>query len=347
VSAICIFSRAFYPNIGGLERIAQILATQAAIAGHTVEVVTDTHGLSESEDEQFPFKITRTTQHKCRVSAFKRADVVLFMNVTLHGMRAALAARTSIVFSHHGIYTGRGFVGRVLEFIKRQLTWFYPNISVSRFVALNIPARSVVIPNAYEDALFCQPAIKDRERDFVFCGRLVSDKGADVCFRAIAVALESVPDVTLTIVGDGPERRALELLAQRLGISAQVRFAGSLSGQTLARELQRHTCMVVPSLLEEPFGIVALEGIACCETLIVARRGGLPEAVGDCGVVVEPNEVELAAAMISVAKGRRAGARLLGQPNDDVRMAHLARHTSESVARQYLSVIQHSVLAGR
>lgn len=341
---ICMFSRAFYPAVGGLERIAQILATQATAYGHKVEVVTDTPGLSDVDDQQFPFKITRTNEYRIRVQAFKRADAVLFMNVSLHGMLAAIAAGVPIIFSHHGIYRGRGLVGKLLELLKRQLTWFYPNISVSRFVAHNMPAASVVIHNAYDNALFKQPAHPARVHDFVFCGRLVSDKGADVCVRAFARVLESVPDSMLTIVGDGPERQALQGLAQNLGITAQVRFTGALNGQELVTELQHHTCMVVPSLWEEPFGIVALEGIACCDTVIVARRGGLPEAVGDCGLVVEPTVEEMTTVMISIAKARRSGAALPGQVNEETRNIHLARHMPVAVTRQYLDVVEQAIL---
>ena len=339
VSRICIFSRAFYPALGGLERIAQILAAQATRLGHKVEVVTDTLGISDVDDRSFPFKVTRTHEQQIRVQAFKRADVVLFMNVSLHGMRAAVGAGTPVIFSHHGIYRGRGFVGQSLEHLKRQLTWFYPNISVSQFVARNIPAASVVIPNAYDDALFTQPVLPDRERDFVFCGRLVSDKGADVCVNSFARVIQSKPGSTLTIVGDGPERATLQVLAQNLGVAGQVRFTGSLNGQELVAELQRHACMAVPSLVEEGFGIVALEGIACCDTVIVSRRGGLPEAVGECGLVVEPTVDELSAAMLSVARARRAGVTLPGQPDDQTRVAHLARHTPAVVAKRYLDVV--------
>jgi glycosyltransferase involved in cell wall biosynthesis len=188
-----------------------------------------------------------------------------------------------------------------------------------------------------------QPTYSVRDYDFVFCARLVSEKGADVCIRAFCRVLELVPDVTLTVVGDGPERQALEKLVQSLGISEQVRFTGGLNGRRFVTELQRHTCMVVSSLWEETFGIVTLEGIACCETVIVSRRGGLPEAVGDCGLVVEPTDEGMAAAMISVAKARRRAEVLPGQPDEEKRRSHLARHTPEAVTQQYLKVIEHAL----
>ena len=343
MSNICIFARAFYPAVGGLERISQILANQAVCLGHKIEVVTDTLGISYTDDHQFPYKITRTHAFGARVEAFKRADAVLFMNVSLHGMIAAIAAGAPIVFSHHGIYRGRGLFGKSLELLKRQLTWFYPNISVSQFVARNMPAASVIVPNAYENALFKQPVEPERTRDFVFCGRLVSDKGADLCVRAFSQVLARLPDATLTVIGGGPEREALHRLTESLGIAAQVRFTGVLNGQQLVAALQQHACMVVSSLYEEPFGIVALEGIACCDTVIVTRRGGLPEAVGACGIVVVPSDDHIASAMIAVARARRAGEPLPGQPNEVTRMTHLVRHTPDEVTRQYFDVLAQAI----
>jgi len=341
---ICIFSRDFYPSIGGLERIAQILASYAASLGYQIEVVTDTYGKSDEDDRQFPFRITRTSEYRVRVRAFRRADAVLFMNVSLHGILAAIVADTPVIFSHHGIYRGRGLVGKLLELIKRQLTRFYSNISVSQFVAKNIPAASVVIHNAYDNVSFKQPEHPARVRDFVFCGRLVTDKGADMAIQAFARVLESLPDALLTIIGDGPERQALQALAQSIGISEKVRFTGKLAGQDLVDELQRHVCMVVPSLWEEPFGIVALEGIACCETIIAARRGGLPEAVGDCGSVVEPTVEKFSAAMIVVAQAREAAKTLPNQMKTEMRNTHLKLHYPEAVTRQYLDVIEQAIL---
>lgn len=255
-------------------------------------------------------------------------------------MLAAWRARARVILSHHGVYRGNGVVGKLLELVKRQLARLYPNISVSQFVADNIPGKSVVIHNAYDAGLFKQPAKSERDRDFVFCGRLVSDKGADVCVHALSEVLRVVPDTTLTIIGSGPEQPALQALAERLSISGNIHFTGALGGADLVQALQGHACMLVPSLWEEPFGIVALEGIACCDTVIVSRRGGLSEAVGECGLVVEPAVEHMAKAMTAVAQARRAGEKLPGQPDDATRMAHLARHMPEGVARQYLKVIE-------
>lgn len=335
---ICIFSRAFWPALGGLERITELVAAQMASDGHVVEVLTDTD-LEPATPSPFFFGVTRTTSFSERLRAMRRADAILFMNVSLVGLLPALLSRKPIIASHHGVYRANHLRGAVLEAVKRFTTRFVPNISCSRYVARSIPGGSVVIPNAYDDKLFTVAPGAARRSDFVFCGRLVSDKGVDVLIEAFANVVRAVSDSTLTIVGTGPESAALNERAHRLGVGANVRFTGALRGAALVGELREHRCLVVPSLWEEPFGIVALEGLACCDVVIASRRGGLPEAVGACGTVVEPTVDDLSAAMTTVARARAAGAPLPGQPDDASRSAHLARHRPSIVGAEYLGVI--------
>ena len=261
------------------------------------------------------------------------------MNVSLHGLPVALLARRPVVLSHHGDYRAPGLRNQALGCLKRQLTRRFPNIAVSGFVAAQLPGHCVVIPNAYDDRLFVSVNQRTRRRDFVFCGSLVSDKGVDVLLEAFAEVVEESPDATLTIIGEGPERRPLENWTRTHGLTGSAAFVGSLSGPPLASALSDHSCMVIPSLWNEPFGIVALEGIASCDTVISSYRGGLPEAVGGCGLLVEPSVTALADAMVSVVHARRAGLPLPGQPSAKVRADHLARHSSSFVSKEYLRVL--------
>ncbi len=347
MNKICVFSRAFYPMLGGLERIAQMSATQMSKLGYSVEVVTDALN-EDGDDSSFPFHITRTSRFVKRVEAFKRADVVFMLNISLHGMIAAWSAQVPIVIlhqSHYKILISRNIV---FEQLKRILMRFVVNISCSSFVARSIlPAQSIVISNPYNDELFKIPLNPEHDRDFVFCARLVSDKGGDVCVNAFKLVLEEVPDATLTIIGDGPERNPLELLVNELQVDKNVHFTGALDGEELVSELQRHTCMVVSSLWDEPFGIVALEGLACCRVVIVSDRGGLPEAVGNCGLVVEPTAANFAEKMIEIGKAVRTGSPISGQPTDLLRQEFLQEHTAKAVTKKYLDVINRVINGGK
>lgn len=333
---ICICAGPFHPSVGGIEEISRILALEFVKRGHHVEVLTTTIASSECGSD-FPFTITRTNSHWTRWRAFVRCEIALFMNVSLNALPVAMMAGCKIILSHHGIYRFEqgSKLARALELIKRQLTRFFPNISVSRFVAAALPGQSRIVPNAYDNVLF-PTSSGPRSRDFVFCGRLVSDKGVDLLVRAFAEVLLAHPDASLSIVGDGPERPGLESLALKMRAENSIVFLGILRGEKLADALRRHRCMVIPSIWEEPFGIVALEGIASCDLVIATRRGGLSDAVGPCGLMVEPSIAALADAMKSVLDAYDRGESIPGMPSTEMREHHLLQHRPGSIAQGYL-----------
>lgn len=335
---IVFFSRTFSPSIGGLERIAEILAYEFSRCGHDVVVVTDTPS-GELTSSKPIFSIIRTQNLFCRLAAFRNSDAILFFNLSLVGLIPALLARKPIIFSHHGIYMGEGFFPIILEWIKRKLTYFFPNISVSNFVSKHIPGESMVIGNAYDSALFVRNKLVLRKGDFVFCGRLVPEKGVLLCLEAFKLTLNSFPTASLAIIGDGPEAEIVRNFVLDNQISNQVSIMGELSGMSLVDAVQVHSCLLVPSVWEEPFGIVALEGFACCDTVIASSRGGLPEVLGGHGVLVEPNANDLSNAMNLVLEAKVRGDLLPGEPNELDRLNYLARHKPEVVANQYIEFI--------
>lgn len=125
----------------------------------------------------------------------------------------------------------------------------------------------------------------------VFVGRLASKKGVDVAIRAI-VGIEAA---TLRIVGDGPERRRLEELAEALGVREKVTFVGQKSRSQIAGEFRSATCVVIPSVTA-PDGDrdgtpnVLGEAIAAGVPVIASRIAGLEELVSDgrTGLLHEP-----------------------------------------------------------
>jgi glycogen synthase len=140
----------------------------------------------------------------------------------------------------------------------------------------------------------------------------------------------------LSIVGEGPERAAISSRVRALGLEQRVTFTGIKRGSELARFIARHRVMAVPSRWPEPFGIVALEGIACGCAVVGTSLGGLPEAIGPCGVTV-PNAdpAAMARALKSLLENDRMRA--------DYRFCaplHLARHSRANVARSYLNVLE-------
>jgi glycosyltransferase involved in cell wall biosynthesis len=112
-------------------------------------------------------------------------------------------------------------------------------------------------------------------------------------------------------------------------------FLGSLRGEALAQELNRHEIMVVPSRWKEPFGIVALEGMACGCKLVGSDGGGLPDAIGPGGITFKRGDVNDLARAISQA--------LPLEIDPSVVEAHLQNHRIESVAKSYLKVFENAI----
>jgi glycosyltransferase involved in cell wall biosynthesis len=119
----------------------------------------------------------------------------------------------------------------------------------------------------------------------------------------------------------------------------RIEFAGSVQGAELARLLNRHRILAVPSVWEEPFGVVALEGIACGLTPVVTDSGGLPDAAGRCSVVIPKSDPSaLANAIRHLYADAGAWTALRGFADE-----HLSRHRPEVVAAAYLAVLESSI----
>ena len=320
--------------------MAETLATEFSSQGHEVTVITDEPNIASPVTLNKLFSVVRTQTFEGRVRSFKNVDVILFFNLSLIGLFAAWCAFKPVVMSHHGIYRGAGRIAIFLEWVKRQLTRYYVNISVSSFVASKIPGQSIIIHNAFNSSLFPINHSESKSRDFVFCGRLVPEKGALLCLQAFKTILAEFSDATLTIIGEGAEFSQLRQFVVDNELNRQVDFTGPLTGESLADKIRGHTCMVIPSVWEEPFGIVALEGLASCDTVIAARIGGLPEALGPCGLIVEPCERSIGLAMASVLKAKALGTAIPGSSSPALLRAHLAKYLPNVVANRYLNLIR-------
>lgn len=329
---LVLTSHSFAPAVGGVETASASLAREFSRAGHEVTVVTYTPGPVVVDR----FDVVRRPSPRALVSLVRAADVTLQNNVSLRTLWPALLLRRPVVVS---VATWvRGTDGRVRwrDRLKQRVLRRVRLVAVSRAVASHVRSDATVIHNSYRADVFVELENAARDRDFVFVGRLVSDKGVDVLLDAIGRLGDSDGRITLTIVGEGPERPRLEALAATG--RADVRFTGSLSGEHLNRELNRHHTIVVPSTWDEPFGIVALEGIASGCVAVVSSGGGLPEAAGPCGLTFRNGDAAALATQLEEALKPevRAGLRL-GAPS------HLAAHSPESEALSYLEVMEDEV----
>lgn len=129
----------------------------------------------------------------------------------------------------------------------------------------------------------------EREHLVVAWGRVQYEKGFQVLVRAVAELRQRIPDVRCIIAGRGSYLSELQSQIDVEGVTEIVDLAGFVPDDELRAILQRAGCVIIPSLYE-PFGIVALEGMAAGAPTIVARTGGLAEIVEgtEAGLLFEP-----------------------------------------------------------
>jgi glycosyltransferase involved in cell wall biosynthesis len=131
-------------------------------------------------------------------------------------------------------------------------------------------------------------------RTLVTVAHLVGRKRHADVVRAVAVLGQRHPALRYAIVGEGPERIALEGLAARLGVAERVEFHGQLEHDRAVALAQRSTMFVMPST-EEAFGVAYVEAMAGGVPAIGCRGEPGPEeiaAAGDGLVLVPPGDVE-------------------------------------------------------
>lgn len=116
-----------------------------------------------------------------------------------------------------------------------------------------------------------------KEQMILFIGRLTHQKGCEYLISAMQYVLRKY-NAKLVIVGDGPSRGFLEDEARRLGLSDRIIFTGFLPDDEMIKLLKSADVLVVPSIYE-PFGIVALEGMAAGTPVVVSDVDGLSEIV--------------------------------------------------------------------
>ena len=232
---------------------------------------------------------------------------------------AAFQARIPFITTCHGYYSTHLF--------SRVMGW-------GRFVivASNVMARHMIknfkvprhrirlIPRGVdlEKFPYRPPDINSTKKDYTIgvIGRITPIKGHLYLIRAITKAARLLPNIKVSIVGDGPlkkpkYRQELEILVRRLSLSKYIRFLGNR--QDIPQQLAKLDLIVVPSVGEEAFGRVIIEAQACGVPVIATRIGGIVDIVkdGENGILVPPRDWNaLSDAMIRVLKDRDLRQRL-------------------------------------
>ncbi|WP_323765908.1 glycosyltransferase [Marinovum sp.] len=135
-----------------------------------------------------------------------------------------------------------------------------------------------------------------------FVGRLAAVKGVPVLLEALSFLREELPELRVTLIGDGAERARLEQDAAALGLAEVVEFAGYRSQSEVAQALKDTDALVLPSFAEG-VPVVLMEAMAAGRPVIATSVAGVSELVehGESGFLVPPGDaLKLAEAIRAV-----------------------------------------------
>jgi glycosyltransferase involved in cell wall biosynthesis len=179
-----------------------------------------------------------------------------------------------------------------------------------------------------------------------FIGRLVPYKGADVLLEAVAMCANRLL-IEVVIIGDGPEREALEIMVAARDLSHCVRFEGWVEQEELSNRLADCHVLALPSVREFGGGVV-LEAMALGLVPVVANHGGPPELIDEgCGIAVSFDDRE------SLVKGFAVALRALSNRPELIESmsaeagAKVGREHTWEVKADKILAIYHSLLDGK
>jgi glycosyltransferase involved in cell wall biosynthesis len=346
----------FPPDIGGPATYVPTLARELVNRGHEVAVVTLSDALTR-DDRTYPFRVVRLQRGLTQPLRFlvtvwtlvrqgRQADLLFVNGLYPEALVANFFLRRPLVQKIVGDWawewtTNEGWItenfeefqknkyGLQVEALKtlRNLCVRYADKSIvpSRYLARWVAAwgvpeeKLVVIYNAVELPNGVPPAEVPLSTPLkiVTVGRLVLWKHVDKLIRALA----RLEGAGLVIVGDGPERPALQKLAGEAGVADRMYFAGQRS-KTETFALMTACDLFVLNSTYEGLPHVALEAMSCGLPVVATAVGGTPEVVEDGrnGRLVPP---------LGDGALHEALSQLLSTPSERQRLADGARQTVE------------------
>lgn len=308
------------PEIGGPATYAALLEAQLPKEGVHVSV------RAFREVRKYPTIVRHVVYFWQIFRESKHCDIVLALDPVSVGLPACVAAylrnKPFVVkvvgdFAWEQARQRFGFTGSLEEFQKADLD-LIPSFmrTLERLVARS--ARHVYTPSKYLQEILRQWGIKDTKLSVVYngvsitdvgeketirgvlhfkgkliisVGRLVPWKGFDVLIATFARLKKKDPDLTLFIVGSGPDLGKLERLAKERGVESSVIFAGAVDHGALMRYIKAADLFVLNTSYEG-FSHLILETMAVGTPVITTMVGGNPEVIDDgvSGYLVSPND---------------------------------------------------------
>lgn len=302
---VAILVKEFPPDvIGGTETQTKRLAGALDARGHDVTVYTKSYPSDSAPDVDYDL---------VRVPTWHLNDVVGTLTFALFALLYLLRDRRQYDVVQCMMIYPVGFVGYLASllaglpyfaWIRGGDYYFMKDHPIKRWTIRRVLADTLVLvqadrvradvhrefPSADLRVLGNGVDVPEETADgdaVVFVGRLREQKGVHVLLEAL-----SGTDERLLVVGDGPEREALEAQARELGVDAT--FVGEVAPDAVGEYLRRGKLFVLPAVRGEGLPNAMLEAMAVGLPVVVTDTGGVADAVheGETGYVVAPGDAD-------------------------------------------------------
>lgn len=286
---------------------------------------------------------------RCQVLGIRHLHAHFGTNSTTVAMLAAEAGSLSYSFTLHGPEefdaprahslgekTARAAFAVTISSYGRSQLW--------RWTPFSAWGQVHVVHCGIEPELFPAPTpLPEGPLRLIAIGRFAEQKGLPVLIDAMTQLRDRLPEMTLTLVGDGELRPEIEAQITLAGLGAQVRLAGWLDEAGVRAELARSHALVLPSFAEG-LPMVIMEAFAAGRPVIATSVAGIPELVTpETGRLVPAgDEAALAGAILDFAATPREELTAMGAAG---RRAVLARHDAGTEAAKLAKLLD-SALRG-
>ena len=272
------------------------------------------------DDRTLPFRVLRQPTARHLFREIRSSDIVHAAGPALSPLVLGLLTNRPVVIEHHGFQAicptgqlliepsnipcpGHFMAGRHFECLRCRSDnnwrasgrlWFLT--FVRRFLCARVAAnimptewlsglislpKAMSVPHGIETiTLPIWPANQSNPPAIIFQGRLVTTKGLPILLEAASILRSGHREFEVLVIGDGPERSALQDLAEKLQVSSCVRFLGRIAAADLDSVIAKASMVVVPSIGGEVFGLVLAENMLRGLPIIAADLGCFVEVLG-------------------------------------------------------------------
>lgn len=253
--------------------------------------------------------------------------------VTLHGSDVRLLESTPFVRPiARRVLSRAAMVTTVSRFLARDLARLLPGLRTAIEVT--------PMPLDVEELAAGRHVAKVDPPRVLYAGNLVASKGVDVLLKAIALLHQRGVRCELKVLGEGPERPALEALAAQLGIANVVTWSSFVPQREMPVEYGQSTVTVLPTRGQaEGLGLVLVEALLAGCAVVGTPAGGIPEVIQHerTGLLARDGDAaDLADQIARLIEDPALGARLIEAGRTHV----LATHALEAAAARVLALYE-------